>query len=67
MLEEARVQGGGISSQEFVAKWSDATLSERASSQTHFEDLRRLLDRPAPTNADPTGDFYTFEKGALAQ
>lgn len=39
-------------------------LTERASSQPHFEDLCRLLDQPTPTDADPTGEFYTFEKGA---
>ncbi|MBA2527292.1 MAG: class I SAM-dependent DNA methyltransferase [Pyrinomonadaceae bacterium] len=53
-----------MSPQEFVAKWSNVALTERASSQPHFEDLCRLLDQPTPTDADPTGDFYTFEKGA---
>jgi type II restriction/modification system DNA methylase subunit YeeA len=55
---------GGINPQEFVAKWSNVALTERASSQPHFEDLCRLLDQPTPTDADPTGEFYTFEKGA---
>ena len=53
----------GISPQEFVIKWSAVTLTEKASSQPHFEDLCRLLDQPTPTDADPTGEFYTFEKG----
>jgi type II restriction/modification system DNA methylase subunit YeeA len=54
----------GISPQEFVAKWAEVTLTEKAASQSHFIDLCRLLDQPTPTEADPTGDFYTFEKGA---
>lgn len=40
------------------------TLKERSASHSHFIDLCRLLDQPTPTEADPTGDFYTFEKGA---
>jgi len=54
----------GISPQEFVARWGNVELTERASSQPHFIDLCRLLDQPTPTEADPTGDAYTFERGA---
>ena len=54
----------GITPQEFVARWSNVELTERASSQSHFIDLCRLLDQPTPTEADPTGDSYTFERGA---
>jgi type II restriction/modification system DNA methylase subunit YeeA len=54
----------GISPQKFIAKWSASELTERASSQSHFIDLCRLLDQPTPTEADPAGDWYTFEKGA---
>jgi type II restriction/modification system DNA methylase subunit YeeA len=54
----------GITPQEFVAKWGASTLTEKASSQPHFEDLCRLLNQPTPTDADQTGEFYTFEKGA---
>jgi type II restriction/modification system DNA methylase subunit YeeA len=54
----------GISPQEFVSSWGNVELTERASSQPHFIDLCRLLDQPTPTEADPTGDFYTFERGA---
>ncbi|MEX0782262.1 MAG: DNA methyltransferase [Dehalococcoidia bacterium] len=45
---------------EFVAKWKASTLSERAGSQTHFNELCALLGEQTPY--DP--DFYTFEKGA---
>src|SRR5215204_5188050 len=54
----------GITPQEFVARWAEATLTEKASSQSHFIDLCHLLDQPTPAEVDPAGDFYTFEKGA---
>jgi hypothetical protein len=50
--------------EEFIAKWRAAELKERSAAQEHFIDLCRLLDQSTPTEADPTGDFYTFEKGA---
>ena len=49
---------------EFAAKWRGVTTGERASAQSHFCDLCRMLGQPTPTDADPTGDWYTFEKGA---
>jgi hypothetical protein len=48
----------------FVARWQAARLTERSAAQSHFADLCRLLGQPTPTEADPTGDWYTFEKGA---
>ena len=49
---------------QFIAKWKIAELKERAAAHSHFIDLCRLLDEPAPTDADPTGDWYAFERGA---
>src|SRR5215217_4719963 len=54
----------GLSPQEFVSRWRGVTLKERSASQSHFIELCRLVDQPTPTEADPTGDFYTFERGA---
>jgi hypothetical protein len=54
----------GLSLQEFVSRWRGVTLKERSASQSHFIDLCRLVGQPTPTEADPTGDFYTFERGA---
>jgi hypothetical protein len=54
----------GLSPQEFVGSWRGVTLKERSASQSHFIDLCRLVGQPTPTEADPTGDFYTFERGA---
>ena len=49
---------------EFARKWIASKGTERAASQEHFLDLCGLVDEPTPNEADPTGDFYAFEKGA---
>jgi hypothetical protein len=48
----------------FIRKWRIAELKERSSAQEHFLDLCLILDEPSPAAADPTGDFYCFERGA---
>ena len=53
-----------LTPQTFVAKWRNVTLKERSASQSHFNDLCRLLGQQNPTEADPTGRWYTFEAGA---
>ncbi len=50
--------------QEFIAKWQNTRLNERAASQSHFNDLCALLGVDDPITADPSGDWYAFEKGA---
>ena len=50
--------------QDFIAKWRSVELKERTASQSHFNDLCRLLDLPDPISADPKGEWFTFEKGA---
>ena len=49
---------------EFVHKWAASKGGERAVAQEHFIDLCRLLGEQTPTQADPAGDFFAFEKGA---
>ena len=49
---------------EFIAKWRVVELTERSASQSHFNDLCRLLGEPTPTDADPAGEWYCFERGA---
>jgi len=49
---------------EFINKWKASTLKERSGSQSHFNDLCHLLNEPTPTDADPDGAWYTFERGA---
>ena len=51
--------------QEFITKWHASELKERSAAQEHFIDLCRLLDEPTPAEADPKGDHYCFERGAL--
>ena len=49
---------------EFIKKWKPVALTERAAAHTHFLDLCRLFEHPDPVSADPTGEWFTFEKGA---
>lgn len=51
-----------LTPQAFVEKWKKSELKERASAQEHFLDLCRMLRQPSPAEADPTGEFFTFEK-----
>jgi len=53
----------GLTPQGFARRWSESRLSERSSYQQHFLDLCAMLGQPTPAELDPTGDFYTFEKG----
>lgn len=50
--------------QQFIKKWNRVALTERASAQSHFIDLCALLGHDDPVTADPTGELFTFEKGA---
>lgn len=49
---------------DFIKKWQAVELKERSASQSHFNDLCRLLGIDDPVSADPTGDWFTFERGA---
>lgn len=55
---------GRMTPYEFLKKWRDVELKERSASQSHFNDLCALLGVPDPVSADPTGTWFTFEKGA---
>lgn len=57
--------GGPLTPQQFVAKWTQVELSERAASQEHFIDLCRMLGQPTPADHDATGAEYAFEKGVV--
>ncbi len=56
-----------MNADQFVAKWREVTTSERASAQSHFNDLCAVLGEKAPHDVDPTGDFFAFEKGAKSK
>ena len=49
---------------QFVRKWKSVELKERSAAQSHFIDLCAMMEEPAPTDADPKGEFYAFERGA---
>jgi hypothetical protein len=50
--------------QQFIKKWERSNLRERSASQSHFNDLCAVLGEATPTDADPDGSWYTFDKGA---
>ncbi|MCP5450957.1 MAG: class I SAM-dependent DNA methyltransferase [Gammaproteobacteria bacterium] len=50
--------------QSFIHTWRNSTLKERSGAQQHFIGLCRLLDLEPPAEADPHGEWFTFEKGA---
>lgn len=58
------MKSGGMTPQAFATKWEPSKLKERSGSQEHFIDLCRLVGHPTPGEADPKGQFFTFEKGA---
>lgn len=49
---------------DFVAKWRKVELTERSASQQHFLDLCEVFGHRKPAEADPAGEWFTFEKGA---
>ena len=49
---------------EFIKKWKPVALTERSAAHTHFLDLCKLFEHDDPVSADPTGEWFTFEKGA---
>jgi len=51
-----------LTPQDFADRWERSNLTERASAQPHFIDLCRMLGQRTPTEADPDGDFYAFER-----
>lgn len=53
-----------MTARDFIAKWRASTLKERSASQSHFNDLCALVGHPTPVEADPTGESFTFERGA---
>jgi hypothetical protein len=49
---------------EFIQKWRAVELKKRTASQSHFNDICRLLDIEDAIIAKPRGEWFTFEKGA---
>jgi len=53
-----------LTPEQFILKWQAAELKESAAAQSHFNDLCHMLGEPTPTDADPKGEWYCFERGA---
>ena len=56
--------GDGMTAAEFIDRWRKVTQTEKAVSQSHFNDLCAVLGEPTPVEADPEGEEYCFERGA---
>ncbi len=48
----------------FIEKWQKSELKERSAPQSHFNDLCTLMGEQTPTDADQSGEWFCFEKGA---
>ena len=48
----------------FIAKWRASEFKGRSATRSHFNDLRQQLRELTPTDADPVGDWYCFERVA---
>jgi hypothetical protein len=49
---------------QFISKWRRVELTERSASQQHFLDLCEVFEHAKPAEADPAGEWFTFERGA---
>ncbi len=63
----ARVESPHMDVTSFVAKWRASTLKESAAYVSHFEDLCRLVGHETPTDADPSGSFFTYQRAVAKQ
>ncbi|XOV76326.1 MAG: hypothetical protein ACFHWZ_05205 [Phycisphaerales bacterium] len=51
----------------FVDRWKNSGLTERASAQSHFNDLCDVLGVPRPTDQRETDSTYGFEAMSCKQ
>lgn len=51
-----------MNASDFVDKWQESELKESASFQAFFDDLCRLVGHPTPSEKDPKGRYFTYEK-----
>ncbi len=50
---------------DFVRRWSQSALREQQGAQGHFIELCHLIGHPSPTEFDPAGTQFTFEKQVI--
>ena len=49
---------------QFADEWKGTALTERSAAHSHVSDLCAMLGYRSPTDDDPTGERFAFEKGA---
>lgn len=54
----------GMTPKQFIEKWRRVDSKEKSWYQEHFADLCRMVGHPTPIEADPSGEWFTFEAGA---
>jgi hypothetical protein len=52
---------------DFINKWRKSERTERSAAQEHFLDLCEVFEQAKPGEVDPTGESFTFERGATKQ
>jgi hypothetical protein len=52
---------------DFINKWRRSERTERSAAQEHFLDLCEVFEQAKPGEVDPTGESFTFERGAQKQ
>lgn len=50
------------SAADFVRRWGQSTLREQQGAQSHFNELCHLVGQKTPTEDDPAGERFMFEK-----
>ena len=56
-------RGGRDDATEFHRQWRNVKLKERSASQSHFNDLCRMLGLADPITEDPEGEWFTVAEG----
>ncbi len=65
MLEQVGIGGyfcAQMTPADFKRKWAKVTVKESGIYQSHFDDLCRVLNVLPPAEADPTGEFFCYQK-----
>ncbi len=62
LLDFPLLRSGTVTPAEFKTKWAKVSAKESAAYQSHFDDLCRLLNLAPPLEADPSGEFFCFQK-----
>ncbi|MCH8816966.1 MAG: class I SAM-dependent DNA methyltransferase [Chloroflexi bacterium] len=56
-----------MTAHEFAKKWRASTLNESQGSVPHFEELCHLVGHKTPSEMDPNGSFFTYQRRVLQE